>query len=337
MFNEESVSWAAGSVTCAPMPRISVLLPVRNAAPYLGASLASLWRQTFADFEVVAVDDGSTDGSGEILDRAAAREPRLRVVHARHRGLPATLNAAWAAARSPLLARHDADDVAHRRRFELQAAYLRDHPRVAVVGCRVRLFPAAAVGAGMRRWVLWHNRLLTHEEMAREVLIDSPLVHGTALIRRKWIEGAGGWTEEPWAEDLDLWIRLLEAGARFGKRPETLYGWRQHSASATRTDSRYSPDRFMSLKLAALRRGVLRDRTRVTLIGVGVSLARWSVALGADFDVEPVEARRPSTALLNRIAAPLVLVYGAAPARERWRDALRRTAFREGDSFIFVA
>ena len=68
----------------------------------------------------------------------------------------------------------------------------------------------------MRRWAKWHNALLTHEAMASEVLIDSPLAHGTAMIRREWLERVGGWHERGWPEDLDLWVRLVRAGARLG-------------------------------------------------------------------------------------------------------------------------
>src|SRR5512134_2836642 len=99
-----------------PMPRLpalSVLLPVRDAMPFLRASIASLAQQTFRDFEIVAVDDGSTDGSGEWLERRAVHEPRLRVLRGAPRGLPAALQKALASARAPLLARHDADDLSH--------------------------------------------------------------------------------------------------------------------------------------------------------------------------------------------------------------------------------
>ena len=184
-------------------------MPVRDAAPWLAASLRSLTRQRVRDLEIVAVDDGSTDGSGAWLDRAAAAEPRLRVVHTPPLGLPAALATALALARAPLIARHDADDLSHRDRLALQHAYLAAHPRVSVVGCRVRLFPGAAAGAGMRRWAAWHNGLLTHEAMAREALIDSPLAHGTALLRRAALARAGGWQEHGWPEDLDLWLRML--------------------------------------------------------------------------------------------------------------------------------
>src|SRR5690348_807400 len=187
------------------MPRVSVLLPVRNAAPWLAASLASLARQTLGDHEVIAVDDGSSDGSGALLERAAARDRRVRVLHTPPRGLPAALATALAAARAPLIARHDADDVSHRERLAAQAAHLAAHPRVAVVGARLRLFPAAATGAGMRRWARWHNALLDHAAMRRDALIDSPLAHGTALLRRGPLEAAGGWRERGWAEDMDLW------------------------------------------------------------------------------------------------------------------------------------
>jgi glycosyltransferase involved in cell wall biosynthesis len=107
------------------MPALSVLVPVRNAMPWLGTSLRSLWRQAFRDFEVVAVDDGSTDGSGEALDRAARREPRLRVVHTAARGLPLALNEGLRHARAPLIGRHDADDISHRDRFARQLDTLR--------------------------------------------------------------------------------------------------------------------------------------------------------------------------------------------------------------------
>jgi GT2 family glycosyltransferase len=150
---------------------------------------------------VIAVDDGSSDGSGERL------------------------------------------------------AYLEAHPAVALVGSRVRLFPARETGGGMRRWAAWHNALLDHEAIAREAFIDSPLAHGTALIRREWLARAGGWAERGWAEDLDLWLRLIEAGARFAKLPQVLHGWRQHGASATRRDPRYARARFVALKCTALARG----------------------------------------------------------------------------------
>ncbi len=320
------------------MPAISVLLPVRNARPWLSRALGSLWNQTFRDFEVIAVDDGSTDGSPDMLLESAAHEARLRVECAEGRGLPATLNHALALARAPLVARMDADDLVARSRFAVQHAHLEAQPECAVVGSRVRLFPRAAVGAGMERWVHWHNALLDHDAIAREVLIDSPLVHGTAMIRRTWLERVGGWTTEPWPEDLDLWIRLLAAGARFGKRPEVLYAWRQHPESATRRDPRYSLDMFLKLKLAALESGILATTTPPMVIGVGTSLVRWTRAIaGRRPGTTSVEARSPAPALIQRLVPPLVLALVAYQRRDIWRRALVNHGFVENSDFIFVA
>ena len=317
------------------MPAISVLMPVRDAGRYLDSSLASLWRQSFADFEVVAVDDGSTDGSGERLERAARWERRLRVLRQPPAGIPAALNLALAAAHGDLMARHDADDRSHPDRFARQHAWLASHPETTVVGCRVVLAPRGYAGLGMRRWVEWHNRLSTHDEMACEILVDSPLAHGSAMIRGAALTAVGGWRDRGWPEDLDLWLRLLEMHARFAKVPRILYAWRQHEASATRRDPRYRQEAFDALRLDALERGPLRGRHQVTVVGVGASLERWRARLARAG--RRVHVIGPGPAAIDSRSVPAVLVFGAAAARERWRAHLRARGWRERDDFTFVA
>lgn len=322
------------------MPAVSILLPVRDAAPWLAASLASLERQQLDDWEIVAVNDGSQDGSASQLEAWAGRlgRERLRILHTAPRGLPSALNTALAHARGAWVARHDADDLSHRDRLALQLAFLRAHPRTAVVGTRLRLFPATAVGEGMRRWVHWHNHLLTHEAMAADVLIDSPLAHGTAMFRRSWLERVGGWSERGWAEDLDLWLRLLEAGARFAKLPRVLYAWRQHPGSATRRDPRYARDRMVALKREALARGTLAGARHVTVAGVGTSLARWERALRElPLTVSARSCRHPDPGVMDGWHRPVVLVVMSAIAREPWRMALAHAGWVEHRDFVFVA
>ncbi|MFI5372013.1 MAG: glycosyltransferase family 2 protein [Candidatus Eisenbacteria bacterium] len=320
------------------MPALSVLVPVRDARPWIAASFASLSRQTFRDLEIVAVDDGSRDGSGEWLERHTRHEPRLSVIRTARRGLPAALATALAAARAPMVARHDADDLSHRHRFARQMAYLAAHRGVAVVGTRVRLFPAGATGPGMRRWAAWHDSLIDHRDMRNESLIDSVLAHGTATMRRRALEDAGGWVERGWPEDMDLWRRLLERGASFAKLPERLYGWRQHAGSATRTDPRYRRERFDALRLEALIRGPLAGARTFDLVGVGQGLTRWQELLTGRDRVPRVHvAGHPSDTLQSRLRPPVVLVFGAAPARVRWRAALVDAGLSEWRDFIFVA
>jgi GT2 family glycosyltransferase len=167
-------------------------------------------------------------------------------------------------------------------------------------------------------------------------LIDSPLAHGTAMLRRDALERVGGWRDRAWAEDVDLWLRLIDGGARLAKLPRTLYAWRQHATSATRSDPRYGRDRYRALRRAALERGVLRRAAAVTLVGVGESLASWRRELDrAGRRVRAVEAR--SLRDLPLAGRPMVLVFGAFAAREARRRVLIEHGLREGRDFVFVA
>ena len=312
------------------MPLVSVLLPARNAGPWIGTALRSILGQSMGDLEVIAVDDGSTDDTFQKLE--SCQDPRLTTVRTAARGLPSALETARALAKGRYLARHDADDVSHLRRFELQLAHLDARPEATVCGSRVRLF--GTYGIGMRRWGVWHDALLEHEQMARDVYVDSPLAHGTALLKAEALEDVGGWRECGWPEDLDLWIRMIERGHRLTKVPRRLYSWRQHPTSATRVDPRYRPEQFRALKLDALLRGFLKGRDAVTLVGVGTSVRGWAGSLRAR-GIEPtlLEARRPPAFL----ETPALLVFGARPARERWRTALTGRGLLEGAQFAFVA
>ena len=106
------------------MPTISILIPVRDGAPYLVEALESVACQTFSDFEAVVVNDGSTDGTGELLESWSAADPRFTLLHQEPEGIVAALERARAAAKAPFIARFDADDVMHPRRLEEQLALL---------------------------------------------------------------------------------------------------------------------------------------------------------------------------------------------------------------------
>ncbi len=337
-------------------PILTVLLPVHNAADTLDEALASLCAQSFGDFVILAVDDGSTDATRTALAVWQQREPRLRVLHLPHRGVAAALQSGLEAADTPLIARMDADDRAHPDRFARQVAFLEAHPEVAVLGTRARLHPEGFRGGGMAVYLAWQNRLLTDEEIRREIFIESPFVHPTVMFRREAVGAAGGYRAGPWLEDYDLWLRLYLQGARFAKLPKVLLDWRDHPRRVTRNDSRASLENMLRLKAHYLARGPLHDRDAVIVWGAGMAgrrlsrhLLRGSVPLTAFVDIDPrkigrtrrgkpIYAAEALPDLWAQHTRPAVIVaVGARHAKELIRPRLTAWGLVEGEDWWFAA
>lgn len=277
-----------------PSPTISVLLPIFNGEKFLGECLASLLTQSFEDFEIVAVDDGSSDGSAEILKVWCSRDSRIRVLTRPHSGLVEALNAGLFACRGELIARMDADDKVHPRRLELQVQAFEDSPDLDVVASLVTHFPDETLREGLRIYEGWLNSLVTHDQIIRERFIESPIPHPAAMVRRSVLEEASGYREVGFPEDYDLWLRLAAAGKRFGKVPEELYFWRHHEARLTFTDPRYAVERFLACKAHHLTHGPLKGVDSVIVWGAGQTgrrlskhLIRGGAQVTAFIDIDP--------------------------------------------------
>jgi len=194
-------------------PAISVILPVYNAERFVGEAVESILQQTFGDFELLLLDDGSTDGTGAILERYAC-DPRVRVIHQANAGLIATLNRGLAEARGLLIARMDADDISLPDRFARQVAFLESHPRVAVVGGAARCIKEDGEFVNALDWSTWPAGLHHPCEPAdvRKAMENySALVHPAVLMRREAVREVGGYRSAfVAAEDYDLWLRLAD-------------------------------------------------------------------------------------------------------------------------------
>lgn len=337
-------------------PRVSVVLPARNAAASLPAALDSLFRQTLHDIEIIALDDGSDDGgqTRRVLESFAGRDSRLRPVSLPHQGIAATLNHGLTLARAPLIARMDADDVSLPGRLARQADFLDANPDVGVAGCLVAHGGDGRKNAGYARHVAWANSLTRHEDIALGLYRDAPLPHPSVMFRKDTILEHGGYGLGDYPEDYELWLRLVSRGVRLAKVPETLLVWNDPPERLSRVSPRYAPEKFAAVKAPHLARWLSRHNPHhpeVIVAGAGritrkraEFLSASGVVITAYLDVDPDKIGRAvhGRAVLHREDAPgpddcfVVSYLSGVGAAEDVAKFLEKRGFKHGESYLLA-
>jgi glycosyltransferase involved in cell wall biosynthesis len=335
-------------------PLVSILMPVRDALHTLPACVASMQRQRDASWECVAVDDGSSDGSGAWLARAAALDARIRVFSQSPSGIVAALQHGLRQCRGDYIARMDADDIMLSRRLERQVAALARAPELAGVGCHVRIFPRSGLSDRRREYESWLNSLDTADAVARDAFVECPLAHPSLMLRRGVLE-RHGYRDAGWPEDYDLMLRLLGDGQRLGVVPERLLCWRDGPSRLSRTSPTYGIERFFRCKAFFLSSGFLRDRGEYVLWGYGDTgrlLARALAEHGkrprAIIELHPgrVGQRILGADVLSPAALPALLAHQKLPVvasvarhgpRGEVRAALNAMGLAELRDYIYAA
>lgn len=327
-------------------------MPVHDAELHLQEALTSVAGQTFTRFELIAVDDGSSDGCPARLRAWAERDPRIRVVTQEARGIVAALERGRARARGRYVARMDADDVAHPRRIEAQLDLMLARPDLAGCGCLVRYVPDAEVRNGARRYQRWINGVVTPEEIEAALFVECPLPHPTFFFTAESIASVGGYRDFDGPEDYDLVLRLWTHGHRMGKVNEVLLDWRESSERLSRTDPRYTREAFLATKVEHLTHTLLSHGRAVVVWGAGPTGKSFSRALratgvelrafveldprkiGQEIHGAPVVATREGL----RIRGPLHLAaVGQKGARARITGLLESAGMRRMVDFVAVA
>jgi glycosyltransferase involved in cell wall biosynthesis len=205
---------------------VSVVMPCFNEERYIAQAVQSIIDQSFTDFELLAVDDGSADSTLRILERFAGSDARIRVVRQEHAGLVAALHAGVDVASGRFLARMDADDVAWPTRFARQFQVLENDPGLAGVGSWARAIDAEGNALEVIRRPPW--------DALRAGFGKSPILHPTSMFRRDAYRAVGGYRPAfEIAEDLDLWLRMLEHGFRLTNLQEVLLDYRYHGSNVS--------------------------------------------------------------------------------------------------------
>ncbi len=247
--------------TSVPVPRVSVLMPLYNDERFVAAAIESVLGQTFSEFELVIVNDASTDRSRSLA--ASYSDPRIRLVeNDRNLGLTRSLNRGLSLIGSEYVARLDADDVSFPARLAKQVAWLDAHPEVAVLG--VQAVPIDVRGRRIRRVPLWNahwRRPTGGRWMDWYRIFDTPFVHSGVMFRRAIVEELGGYDERhPLEQDAELWMRLGRM-RQLANLDEALVAFRFHRSSMTGDPSR--PERKgYAERRAAIIHELLRELLR---------------------------------------------------------------------------
>jgi glycosyltransferase involved in cell wall biosynthesis len=331
-------------------PLVSILIPAWNAQATIRAAISSVQRQSYAAWECVVVDDGSSDETAQVVERVAAADPRFRLVRVPRGGLVPALNEGLAHCKGAFIARMDADDLMHRHRLARQVALLERDRTLAAVGCHVRIFPRATMSARLREYEAWLNSLQSADDVARDAFVECPVAHPTLMMRAEMAQLR--YCDRGWPEDYDFVLRALAAGLRIAVVPGRLVAWRDRPDSLCRTDRTYDGERFTACKAHYLSRGFLSGEDTYVLWGYGdtgrtlrTALAREGKSpshivevktsrIGQQIHGAPVVAVSDVPALRGRRV--VVSVARAAP-RAEIRAALTAMQFLDGVDFVCAA
>lgn len=327
---------------------VSVLLPFRNAAATLSDAISSVLADMRASDELVLVDDGSTD-DGPTIAESHAKDPRVVHVTTEGLGLPGALGRGLEVCRGSFVARMDADDISLPGRFAAQEAMLERSPQLGAVATLIE--PFGHPGPGMKRYLAWQNTLLTAEDHARAIFIEAPVCHPSVMLRRSALDAVGGFRAGDFAEDYDLWLRLIDAGWEIAKVPEVLLRYRVHHASMTWTDPRLTFEKLRKLRA----RYLAKRLAPFALWGAGMCGRRLARELETHghrpeffIDIDPKKigriARTRSIVEMDEGIARakkdgLMIIVGvaAAGARELIRAKLNGEGWVEGADYFFAA
>lgn len=302
-------------------PAVSVVMPVRNGESTIEEAVRSVLAQTFRNFELIVVDDGSSDGTPAVLETLAAEDERIRIITRAPSGIVASLNAGIAEARAPLIARMDADDICKPERFERQVAHLSSHPNSVAVGTGIQ-----KVDQDLQPRRSRHRHCYDTPPMLAARALSFPpqcpqLAHPTAMIRTDALRAAGGYRDGALApaQDRDLWWRLSRIGP-IHVIEDVLLIYRVHKSSLSRSARRETMVANLLADFSAIAAALGRDdadilaslpqdlssqdlvRRYEALLGTAYPLRDYMMYLFVRERVQPLAEEGAGAAMLWRIA-----------------------------------
>jgi glycosyltransferase involved in cell wall biosynthesis len=333
------------------MPEVSVILPYFNAENTLVAAVESMLKQTFSSFEILLVNNNSTDNSFSIAQEFAKIDSRIRLLNETKQGVDHAMNCGLESSRGRFIARMDADDISHPERLEKQVRFLEENPETGLVGSFVKYVSHSHGTGGFERFVQWANSFHSSEKIELYRFMEIPVVNPTIMIRRELFEKLGGCRQGDFPEDYEMQLRFLDAGVKMAKLPEPLLEWHDYSTRLTRTNERYTTEAFFRVKAEYFKKWSEQNNPfhpEIWVWGAGRKTRQRSRLLENEglkiqgfIDIVKGKTTQKTSLHFSEIPdpgkifiVPMVMKYGA---RELIRKNLLERDYTEGKDFIFLA
>ena len=227
---------------------VSVIMPCFNAEGTVARAISSIQGQTHQNWELIVIDDGSSDNSASCVEKLAKNDDRIRIIKQDHLGVVAASNHGLSYANGDLIARMDSDDVSRPLRLEQQAQALRHDPNLGAVSCLAHFAGNPELAGGYAHHVRWANQCLTPEEIELNRFIDLPVPHPTLMYRRSVIDSCGAYLDGEFPEDYEMVLRWISHEIKIGKIDEILFDWYDPPTRLSRNDTRYDMEAFHRCK-----------------------------------------------------------------------------------------
>ena len=231
-------------------PLISIIMAAKDTAPYLPACLDSVIAQTYQNWELIAINDHSSDATPEILESYAQKDQRIRVVHSQRRALIPALKEGYSEAKGELINRMDSDDIMPADKLQSMWETWKPFGKGHIVAGGTRHFvDEGEVGAGFLRYDAWLNSLARDQIHFQEIYRECVIPSHCWLIHKSDFDAVNGFEPEVYPEDYDLCFRFYKAGLKVIGLDKVLHYWRDRSNRISRTWDEYKDNRYFDLKL----------------------------------------------------------------------------------------
>jgi len=335
------------------MPKVSIILPFKNSSRTIRGCINSILRQNLIHWELIAIDDHSTDSSFSILKTLCKGDKRITILKNPGDGIVDSLNFGIKKANTQLIARMDADDIMHPQRLFLQVARLERKRELGLISCLVNHVPIGDHDTrGYKKYVTWINQICSTHEISLNRFIESPFAHPSVVFRRNLVSKYGGYRKGDFPEDYELWLRFLDKGVQMEKVNNYLLDWQDSKERISRTGFNYKLGSFQNIKSIYLKKWIEKMVPANKIIhawGAGKFakqqikyLNKIGISVDYSYDIDPKKIIKEQKVLhINKIPKPdhcfILCLVGKGDARCEITEFLSKKGYIIEKDFIFAA